>query len=497
MTPLRDQNSVQTVLDALPLALAVFDVDLRCVRANRRYAELTDLTPEQQTGRALHDAWPNAMADLEPQIATARRTGTPSTRLVEFRTALGTRTAEVTIARIPSAADGWVFIALDVTEREELRRTLARSVEELETIFATIPESVRVFGQSGEIVRLNARARAEHEGTPPMTAAALWQTDRPRGTDGTAIFLHEHPAMRALGGESVRGQQLVLKRAGGETTLDVSAEPLRDESGRPRGAVTAERDVTEQAALARRLADQIISLQEDRERERRLAAVGQLAAGVMHDVNNVLNPILAAAYLIDSFAGDANAVKEYTKRIVRAAEMGVSRLARLRSFIRQEPMDDAEIDTLVDLAQPVDEVITMAAPLWAGRDTSTAVRVQRNLASGAVIRGTAAELRAAVLNLVQNAVDAMPQGGTLTMETAVRETWAIITVRDTGTGMDPETRRHAFEPFFTTKGSRGTGLGLAEVYGIVRRHRGVAEIESEPGAGTLIRLKFPLATTVG
>ena len=497
MTPLRDQHSVQTILDALPLALAVFDPDMRLVRANLRYAELTDLTPEQQAGRSLHDAWPNAMADIEPQIAAARRTGAPSTRLVEFRTALGTRTAEITIARISAAADGWVFIALDVTEREELRRTLARSVEELETIFTTIPESVRVFGSSGEIVRLNARARAEHEGTPPMTAAALWQTDRPRGTDGAAIFLHEHPAMRALSGESVRGQQLVIKRGAGETTLDVSAEPLRDEGGKPRGAVTAERDVTEQAALARRLADQIIALQEDRERERRLAAVGQLAAGVMHDVNNVLNPILAAAYLIDSFAGDANAVKEYTKRIVRAAEMGVSRLARLRQFIRQEPFDDADHEDIVDLAQAVDEVLTLAAPLWAGRDTGATVRVERNLASGTVIRGTAAEVRAAVLNLVQNAVDAMPQGGTLTLSTAVRDTWALILVRDTGTGMDAETRRHAFEPFFTTKGSRGTGLGLAEVYGIVRRHRGVAEIESERGAGTLIRLKFPLATTVG
>lgn len=497
MTPLRDQHSVQSLLDALPLALAVFDGGMRLVKANRRYAELTDLTPEQQIGRALHDAWPNAMADLEPQVATARRTGEPSTRLIEFRAGRGTRTAEVTIARVPSAADGWVFIALDVTEREELRRTLARSVEELETIFETIPESVRVFGPGGEIVRLNPRARAEHDGPPPMTAAALWQADRPRGTDGTAIFLHEHPAMRALSGESVRGQQIVLKRVAGDTTLDVNAEPLRDEEGRPRGAVTAERDVTEQAAFARKLADQIIALQEDRERERRLAAVGQLAAGVMHDVNNVLNPILAAAYLIDSFAGDAEAVKEYTKRIVRAAEMGVSRLTRLRQFIRQEPVDSADLEDLVDLAQAVDEVLTLAAPLWGGRDSGAAVRVERDLASGTVIRGLSAELRAAVLNLVQNAVDAMPGGGTLSLSTAVREGWAVVRVRDTGTGMDPETRRHAFEPFFTTKGSRGTGLGLAEVYGIVRRHRGVAEIETAPGAGTEVRLKFPLATTVG
>jgi PAS domain S-box-containing protein len=498
-TPAGDTTALNALLDALPVALAVFDADMKLVRANRRYGELTGLASEQWPGRALHDAWPNAMADLERDILSVQRNGAPASRLIEFRTPAGggTRTAEVTIARIGSVEDGWVFGAVDVTEREQLRRTLAQSVEELEAIFATIPESLRVFGPGGEVVKLNPRARAEHDGPPPMTAAALWQADRPRKPDGDAIFLHEHPAMRALSGESVRGQHLVLKRPTGETTLDVRAEPLRDEQGRPRGAVTADRDVTEQAQLARKLADQIIALQEDRERERRLAAVGQLAAGVMHDVNNVLNPILAAAYLIDSAPEEIDAVRDYAQRIVLAAETGVSRLARLRQFIRQEPIDESTHEHIVDLAAAVTEVLTMAAPLWDKREAGRIVRVERDLGSGAVIRGQAAELRAAVLNLVKNAVDAMREGGTLSVVASVRDGWATVQVSDTGAGMDAETRRHAFEPFFTTKGSLGTGLGLAEVYGIVRRHRGVAEIESEPGAGTVVRLKFPLATTVG
>jgi signal transduction histidine kinase len=349
-----------------------------------------------------------------------------------------------------------------------------------------------------------------------MSVSALWQADHPRAPDGHELPLEEHPAARALAGESVRGQQVVLKRAGGDATLAVNAEPLRDEHGKLRGAVAVERDVTEHVVLAHQLAEhlrereseaerlerlveersrQLLALREDRERERRLAAVGQLAAGVMHDVNNVLNPILAAAYLIDSFVGDDAAVKEYARRIAHAAEMGVSSLTRLRQFIRQEPHNEAT-EELVDLAQAVDEVIALAAPLWDGRPAHALVAIDRELASGAVIRGLAGELRAAVLNLVHNALDAMPAGGTLTMVSRVRDGSAVLEVHDTGIGMTPDVKDHAFEPFFSTKGPRGTGLGLAEVYGIVRRHRGVAEIESVPNVGTVVRMRFPLATTV-
>ena len=513
---LDDSQTLQALLDATPLAIALFDDAQRLVCANRRYAELTDLAAGDVIGRSLHDACPNALADLELQIAAVRKTGNAESRQIEFRGRGGTRTSDVTIARLPSATGGWVFVAVDTTEREALRRTLGQSVEELETIFATIPESVRVFGPGGEVVRLNAQARNAHDEPPPMSVSAIWQADRPRSPDGNVLFVHEHPAARALAGESVRGQQLILKRAAADATLDVNAEPLRDEHGRLRGAVTVDRDVTVQAQLARELAEQVraresqaerleqlveersrqlLALQEDRERERRLAAVGQLAAGVMHDVNNVLNPILAAAFLIESSVGDEKAVREYAQRVAHAAEMGVSRLARLRQFIRQEPIDE-RMENVVDLAQAIDEVLALAAPIWTRRAPASAVHVERDLASGAVVRGLASDLSAATLNLVHNALDAMPQGGTLSVAAMVRDGFAIVEVRDTGIGMAAEVRARAFEPFFSTKGRRGTGLGLAEVYGIVKRHRGIAELESEPGRGTIVRMRFPLATSV-
>jgi CheY-like chemotaxis protein len=107
------------------------------------------------------------------------------------------------------------------------------------------------------------------------------------------------------------------------------------------------------------------------------------------------------------------------------------------------------------------------------------------------VRGIAGELREALLNLVQNALDAMNGGGRLGIRTTVSDQEARVEVRDSGTGMSAEVRERAFEPFFTTKGRAGTGLGLAEVYGIAKRHRGRAEIDSTPGSGTTIRLIFP------
>ena len=138
----------------------------------------------------------------------------------------------------------------------------------------------------------------------------------------------------------------------------------------------------------------------------------------------------------------------------------------------------------------------MTRPLWAERARGGTIQLDRDArdAGTVIVRGIAGELREALLNLVQNALDAMAGGGTLGLRTLVTDDEAQLEVRDSGIGMSAEVRERAFEPFFTTKGKTGTGLGLAEVYGIVKRHRGRAEIESTPGVGTTIRLVFPRST---
>jgi signal transduction histidine kinase len=271
------------------------------------------------------------------------------------------------------------------------------------------------------------------------------------------------------------------------------AKALEEEARRT--AELYERVSTEAERLERMVQErtqELLALQEARARERRLAAVGQLAAGVMHDVNNALNPIMAAAYLLEANAENPTAVRDYAVRIAKAAETGAATAARVGRFIRQEPLQ-SEREEDVDLSIVCDEVVAMTRPLWAERARGGTIHLERQLADPAtvIVRGIAGEIREALLNLVQNALDAMVGGGTLGLRTYVTNGEARLEVRDSGIGMSAEVRERAFEPFFTTKGKAGTGLGLAEVYGIVKRHRGHAEIESTPGVGATIRLVFP------
>lgn len=225
----------------------------------------------------------------------------------------------------------------------------------------------------------------------------------------------------------------------------------------------------------------------------RLAAMADFAVGVTHDVNNVLNSMLTAAYLIEASAGDEKAVREYAGRLTQGVAAASAKLAPLRHFLRQEPLDPKNAED-VDLAKAVEEVLEQAGSALDGRAPDRHIALTGELTPGTVVRGSGNELRVAVRNLVYNAVDAMPSGGSIAVLACARDDTALVEVRDTGVGMTTAVRARAFEPYFSTKeGRRGSGLGLAEVYGIVKRHRGTIQIDSEPGRGTVVRLLFPLA----
>ena len=501
---------LDALLEAVPLAVAVFDGTLALAATNARYRDLTGVDVSQAIGRSVYDAFPNALADLTEQVDIAAG-GVPVVAVrVPFQYRGGRRLVEATFSPLLDARGGrgLLFAGSDITEREGLREDLARSVAQLESIFDVLPDSVRVVDAEGGTVRSNSQAQQEHTSANPQTLRELWQLDRPRTLAGTTLFVHEHPTARALRGERVRGETLEVRRGmGGEpAVIEVNANPLYDPHKRVRGAVTVERDVTERTRLQQRVQTEaerlermvqertreLLALQEAAARDRRLAAIGQLAAGVMHDVNNALNPIMAAAFLLEANAENPAAVRDYANRIAKAAETGAATAARVGRFIRQEPLQ-AEREELVDLSLVCDEVVAMTQPLWAERAPGGIIHLERHLADTAMIRGIAGELREALLNLVQNALDAMSSGGTLGIRTRVVGDAIVLEVRDSGVGMSAEVRERAFEPFFTTKGKAGTGLGLAEVYGIVKRHRGHAEIESSPGTGTTIRLVLPKA----
>ena len=400
---------------------------------------------------------------------------------------------------------------------------LEHADRELTAIMRLLPSAVRVVDLSGRIVRANARAERELGDVSPSTVRELWERDQPRHLeDNRPLAFLESPAMRALAGISVHGELLAVQgvRADEPRVLESSAEPTLDDDGRVVGVVLIDRDVTDSRRLERTLdrealssselesrvmteADRIERIVDERaralaardatmSRDRRLAAIGQLAAGVMHDVNNALNPIMAAAYLLRHHAESPDAVRDYADRIRKAAETGAATASRVGRFIRQEPLNEG-VDEVLDLSAVTEEVLELTAPIRQQRPHGgSEVRVVRDYGSLVTIRGIPGEIREALLNLVSNALDAMPQGGTLTVRTLVCDHEALVVIEDDGLGMSAEVRERAFEPFFTTKGAAGSGLGLAEVYGIARRHRGSASIASAPCEGAAITLSFPV-----
>jgi signal transduction histidine kinase len=235
--------------------------------------------------------------------------------------------------------------------------------------------------------------------------------------------------------------------------------------------------------------------------QERLRALGQMASGIAHDINNAISPIsLYTESLLEREPNLSERARGYLSTIQRAIDDVARTVSRMREFYR-----DRETQlTLqqVDLNKAVEQVVDLTRPRWSNQPQQggIAIELRVELATDLPrIMGADNEIRDALTNLVFNAVDAMPAGGTLTLRTRSQPDEAgvpsvIVEVGDTGIGMDEETRRRCLEPFFTTKGERGTGLGLAMVYGMVQRHSAGLEVDSAPGQGTIMRLVFVAAS---
>jgi signal transduction histidine kinase/ActR/RegA family two-component response regulator len=242
--------------------------------------------------------------------------------------------------------------------------------------------------------------------------------------------------------------------------------------------------------------------------QERLRVLGQMASGVAHDINNAISPIaLYTESLLEQEPGLSVRVRSCLTTIQRAIHDVAQTISRMREFYRlREPQLTL---ARMDLNRCVEQVIDLTRVRWndVPQERGIVIAVKMELTARLPpVMGAESEIRDALTNLVFNAVDAMPEGGTLTIRTrtqAVKRTdepEAIeavhLEVCDTGVGMDEETKRHCLELFFTTKGERGTGLGLAMVYGMVQRHSAEMEIDSAPGKGTTMRLIFPVATAL-
>ncbi len=291
--------------------------------------------------------------------------------------------------------------------------------------------------------------------------------------------------------DSVCGEGTVVHRYSG---------PVYSSDGTVSGRVEIYSDITARRELEREIIDrgtelarlnrQLRDAQEQLLQSERLRTLGEMAAGIAHDINNVLGIVLGNAQLARRKAQPGSDLMKCIDGIELAARDAAETVRRLREI--GKPVDTSHYGP-VDLGEVVQDVLQTAVPAWKESATGGAgIRVSADVMPGCVVNGDPTELREALANVVLNAVQASSSGGGIEI-TAARDGRVVdLMVRDHGAGMSDETKNRLFDPFFTTRGAEGTGLGMSMVDATMIRHGGRVIVESKEGEGTLVTLRFPV-----
>lgn len=312
-----------------------------------------------------------------------------------------------------------------------------------------------------------------------------------QGLIDRVVLVGLNPAL--LDALSTLGATLIVSGLVARTALVLGSALDRSERERE-GALAALQESNQRLEAA--LVD-VQRTQEQIVQHERLHAMGEMAAGLAHDFNNALSLILGFAELLLVRPQDLERRELVVARlqaIHSAATSAADLVRRLRAFSRSHAA--AEPQSRVDLRELAQGVARLTQPRWQEQAQTRGVRIllETDLVPVPPIRGNAAELGDVLTNLIFNAVDALPNGGTISVRTRTEGDAVLVAVQDSGVGMSPEVRRRCLEPFYTTKGERGTGLGLAVAVGVLHRHHGTLRIDSAPGHGTTVSLCLPVAS---
>ena len=398
---------------------------------------------------------------------------------------------EITLARL-AAERVW---PANETARALVRADLER--RRLEAVLDALPVGVVVADAAGHVTAVtSATRRIWHE---DLTAAPSIVDIHRRGRwrdSGEPLRTDDWPLVRALRGERTSSREIEIERADGSVaTIIDTAAPILDAAGRITGAVAVKIDVSDRLELEARM-----------RQSQKMEAVGQLAGGIAHDFNNLLMVIVGCLEFVRGDLPQQSPALHDLAEISRAAERARVLVRQLLVFSRQQALELRPVD-LNALIHDAEQLLRRVI----GEEIVLEIAVHP---TPAVVRADPGQMEQVLLNLAVNARDAMladehgrsGRGGTLTIATDMvtlgengaathelpRGRYVRLQVRDTGHGMDDVTRERLFDPFFTTKAlGRGTGLGLATVYGIVHQSDGAIDVESAPGAGASFTILFP------
>jgi PAS domain S-box-containing protein len=381
---------------------------------------------------------------------------------------------------------GGVVTFFDITQRKQSEETLRRSEEQYRSIIEGAPYGIFRLDKDGRLVMAN-----------PAFVTMLGYESRERVLELNAItdiFLDSTEYNSAIsafetGGTSTRYDTRWKRNDGTTITVRLAGRQLTNQHGHSAGFEVFVEDITERTMLQKQF-----------EHAQRMEAIGRLAGGVAHDFNNLLMIISSYAQLLEDSPGDPEMVAQYARQVRETASRAAGVTRQLLAFSRKQVLDPTTLDlnsVVVDLSKMLRRLL--------GEDVEVVTVLGPSLGK---VRADRGQIEQVIMNLAVNARDAMPKGGHLTIETNNVEldiqysqryaadvppgNYVMLAVSDTGTGMDSETQSHIFEPFFTTKDAgKGTGLGLATIYGIVKQSRGFIWVYSELDKGTTFKIYLP------
>jgi len=481
---LRSQEKMKSILRLQPVGVGMV-VDRVFKEVNKHYCEIVGYSREELLGRNTSFLYA-AQEDYEAVgrfhgYVREHGSGTMETR---HRRKDG-RMIDLLLSFAPvdrnDYSKGHIFAALDITERkraEQRLRFLASTVEQ-----AT--ESVIIRDTEGLIQYVN----------PAFEASSGYSADEVIGRNMHFMeFTVESQTLlkEIIGttreGKVWSGRVQSLCKNGDILTEDITVTPIRDEKGEIVSYVTLKKDVTRE-----------LDLEDQLRVSQKLEAVGLLAGGVAHDLNNLLTPILGYSEMLLLEEKLSQAAQRDIQEIVNAGGRARDLVGQLMAFGRKQTLQVKALD--------MNEVISNMGKLLR-RTLRENIRIEMQLsASVRAVRADRSQVEQVLMNLAVNAQDAMPEGGKLSIETRDDELdadyanhhtgvtpgrYVMLSVSDTGMGMPPEIKARIFDPFFTTKPiGQGTGLGLATVYGIVKQHGGHVWVYSEPGHGSTFKVYLP------
>jgi len=457
------ERMVPAILEFLPDAVYLFGSDGHLIKANRAGASLHPTTISTET-RCCEMFWRVEGADgcvVDRALSTGERVEVeiqheekPFAIVVEPLTSEGLRSGAVVIAR-------------DISD---LRRAEAEAIANksfLASIADRTPDEIYALDQAGSITWMNERAQGNNLAV--ATGASFLSI--------IAAECHElanNNFEKTLRGEDTQFEIGGSRFDGSARYAEAHTSPLWKD-GEIAGVLVFLRDITD------RKREHELMAQSDK-----LRAVGELAAGVAHNLNNSLTVIQGRAQLLLRNAKDEASSKSL-QIITNAVEDGTKTLRRILEFARRDSASDF---APVELNYLITSSLDIARPKWQSKSRNIEVNIHGG--NPVYVMGEQAELREVVLNLIFNAVDAMPEGGVMEVGVRGEIESGCFWVADTGSGMPPDVASRIFEPFFTTKGKSGSGLGLSASHGIINRHKGEIFVVSEPGEGTRFEVRLPI-----